>query len=842
LYSGGAGNLQQARNNSGRIATRRFVERAEGVVDNQATDVLDGAMQNALEKPQNAGNKLAKRQPRNPSRGRIAVSLSLIAGALCCAAGRPALAQDQPGVVSADHAERMAAGLALFKSQVREVLAQMCLDFSIVDREGLLQGGATGPAIAPGNSAESLLLKLISHQDEPAMPFERPKLPDEAIAAISRWIDLGAPYDRPLAETRAAPQGSATVTDDDRQFWSFRPLAPVELPEVQNAAWCRTPVDRFILARLEAEGLHPNPTVERRKLIRRAYLDVIGLLPEPEEVERFCADPDPLAYEKLIDHLLASPHYGERWGRHWLDLARWAESHGYEQDYDRKHAWPYRDFVIRALNDDMPYDRFVQLQVAGDEIEPHNPLALCATGFLGAGTHATQITANQVEKERYDELDDMTGTIGTAVLGLTIGCARCHDHKYDPIPTIDYYRLLSTFTTTVRSEIELDLRSDVERKSQQAALLALRASIDPAWGETVYRIEEPAGRTTVMVTSEGLKPIRLHTQGADFFEETYVLKRGDLAQKLEVARQGFLQVLMPAANAEARWRQVPPDGCRTSYRRRALANWITDVQQGAGALAARVIVNRLWQHHFGRGIVATPSDFGHQGARPTHPELLEWLAGELVAGQWRLKPLHKLMMTSSVYLQSVQSDAARARIDPENRLLWRRNRQRLEAEILRDAMLSASGLLDPTMYGPGTLDESQRRRSIYFFVKRSKLIPLMVLFDAPEALTGIAVRPSTTVAPQALALLNNKEIRRCSEGLADKVMPADDGSISKAIGVACLRTLGRRPTADEQAALEAFFDQQAADYQRHGESDPQRAALVDACQALFCLNEFIYVP
>ena len=341
-------------------------------------------------------------------------------------------------------------------------------------------------------------------------------------------------------------------------------------------------------------------------------------------------------------------------------------------------------------------------------------LALTATGFLAAGVHSTQITANQVEKHRYDELDDMVGTIGTAFLGLTIGCARCHDHKFDPIPQRDYYRMLSTFTTTVRSEVELPVGPPATQSAQPAK----------------------ANRPKVLICSEGLPPQRLNTQGADFFDKTYFLQRGDPSRKQGEATQGFPAVLMTGAGPERRWQSPPPAGWRTSYRRRALAGWLTDVDHGAGALLARVIVNRLWQHHFGRGIVATPSDFGTQGQAPSHPELLDWLAAELIQNGWRLKPIHRLIVTSATYQQSANHGPENAAGDPEARLLSHFSRRRLEAEAIRDGILAVSGQLDRRMFGPGTLENQQRRRSIYFTIKRSQLIPILLLFDAPTPFRG----------------------------------------------------------------------------------------------------------
>ncbi len=823
-----------------------------------------------------------------------------------------------------DHARSMARGLESFKSEVREILLKNCLDchggkatkgeFDLTTREGLLREGTDGPNVIPGKAAESRMFRMVAHLAKPAMPHKAAKLPDGQIKAIAGWIDSGAPYDRPLVAGVAEKKDRGTVTDADREFWSFRPLAGAGPPVVKDGGWCRTPVDRFILAKLDARELRPNVQSPRRTLIRRATFDLTGLPPTPEEIEAFEADNRPDAYGSLIDRLLASPAHGERWARHWLDLARYAESHGYEQDYDRPFAYHYRDFLIRALNEDMPYDRFVRLQVAGDEFEPDNPQAMMATGFLGAGTHATQITANQVEKERYDELDDMAATTGTAFLGLTVGCARCHDHKFDPIPTADYYRLVATFTTTVRSEIDLDLDPESTRKAradydqggvlleaervrferdtlpyradawlrsnprlprpstgaarlvfrlvedtlsvaetkrtpaQKALLAAWYRSTDAEWMALDRRLREhaasapkPKNAVKAMVTSEGVPAIRFHTQGADFFEKTYLLKRGDLAQKQGEAAPGVLTVLNRASEGEARWRATPPTGWRTSYRRTGLANWMTDADRGAGQLLARVVVNRLWQHHFGRGIVATPSDFGAQGERPSHPELLDWLASELIRGGWRLKPIHKLLMTSAVYMQAAGDDPVRSRIDPENVLCWRRPHLRLEAEAIRDAMLAVSGTLDRTMYGPGTLDEGMRRRSIYFQIKRSQLIPLMILFDAPEGLVGIGQRSSTTVAPQALALMNNPHVRSYAAGLAGRVMPRLKESPSAAIASAYRLALGRPPEPDESVAALDFLLTQSERYRGDGQADALGRALTDFCQSLMCLNEFAYV-
>jgi len=476
----------------------------------------------------------------------------------------------------------------------------------------------------------------------------------------------------------------------------------------------------------------------------------------------------------------------------------------------------------------MPYDQFVRWQVAGDEIAPEEPLALAATGFLGAGVFPTQLTEKEFESARYDELDDMVRTLGTAMLGVTIGCARCHDHKFDAIPQADYYRMVANFTTTIRSETEVPLTS-------------------VSYPE---RFQRPEGAppepefATLMVSTEGLKPLKHHADGRGFphfYPKTHYLRRGDVNHKEEVAEPAFLQVLTSAPEGGPHWHQSPPPAWRTSYRRRALANWITDTDYGAGALLARVIVNRLWQHHFGRGIVATPSDFGKQGQPPSHPELLEYLAARLVREDWQLKPIHRLIMESATYQQSSEHNARAAKLDPENNLLWRYEPRRLEAEVSRDILLAVSGELDRTMYGPGTLDEGQKRRSIYFMVKRSKLIPMLQTFDAPRADVGIAARPRTTVAPQSLLLMNNPHVRSYARSFAERVLSHSEGSVGEGVRHAYLLALCRPPTDKELSDGVAFVEQQRRSYAERKLPDAVELAMQDYCQVLFCLNEFLYV-
>jgi hypothetical protein len=1025
--------------------------------------------------------------------------LLAICVALLPAAAPPSTTTPLP----ADHARSMAASRELFTSKVRNMLVENCLKchggaktrsgLDMATRESLLKGGDNGAVITPGKGKASKLYRLVAKLDDPHMPppAENKSLTASQLADLARWIDLGAAYDKPLLERADSTKKPMTVADEDRKFWSFRPLTRPTIPAVKSPDASRNVVDRFLLAKLDDRGLSFAGESDRRTLIRRITFDLTGLPPTPDEIDSFVDDNSPDAYERLVDRLLASPAHGERWGRHWLDVARFAESHGFEHDTDRPHAWPYRDFVIRALNDDLPYTDFVRWQIAGDEIAPDDPLALSATGFLGAGVHSTQITANTVEKERYDELDDIVRTMGTAMLGLTIGCARCHDHKYDPIPTRDYYRLTSTFTTTVRSDVAIerdpiqaraarerfateekalvakleayeridlpkkfdawlktrkkgehvsdwsvvepasstsaggasftkqpdgsllasgknadfdtytfvvhtktkDIRSlriealahasmvkngpgraangnfalsDVkvtaaplgEGKASPVKLAKARATfeqrglpvaatidndarsawtVDPQFGKdhaAVYSFETPVGndggtvltitlkfnnntghnigrprlsisssasppvatgdglpadvravltrldegksltdserplltrwyrgreagwrtlseqrekhrvkgpaveKFTAMICSEGVPPQRLNTQGADFLEQTHFLERGDPNQKKGVASQSFLQVLMRHADGEKRWLVEPPKGWRTSYRRRSLSNWMTDVEYGAGHLLARVIVNRLWQHHFGRGIVATPSDFGSQGDRPTHPELLDWLASELIRQDWRRKPIHRLIVTSAAYRQASTFDKQKSTLDPENKLLWRQTPRRLEAEIIRDSLLAVAGQLDRTMGGPGSLAPEMKRRSIYFFIKRSKLNPMMTLFDAPDSTVGIESRTTTTIAPQALLLMNNPVVRSASKAFADRLSGLKD---EEAVKRGYMHAIGRMPTAEELKESAGFLAEQRSSYQEEKKSDAESLALVDFCQVLLGLNEFVYV-
>jgi hypothetical protein len=952
-----------------------------------------------------------------------------------------------------DHASKMAASQKIFSNEVRGILIDRCVKchggkktrsgFNLTTRQGLLLGGDQGVAVIAREPNKSPLITYLRHTEEPFMPPKESRLPDPLIEKIEKWIALGAAYDKPLLDnTTNQDEGPMEVTEEDRSYWAFAPL--------KNDFPSGVKIDDFV-----KNGESSSP----RTLARRLYFDLTGLPPSPKEVNQFVNNNSPESHRKLVDQLLESKQFGERWARHWLDIARFAESHGFEQDYDRKFAFHYRDFVIRAFNENMPYDQFVRWQIAGDELAPNNPMAMMATGFLGAGVFPTQITISEAERVRYDAMDDMLATMGSAMLATTIGCARCHDHKYDPIPTKDYYRMLSAFTTTVRSDINIDMgsldnkgndeltqkikkakdaRDDYANKglitafrswnkgrlqtkaaskkdpqwnilspksllskggatfSSQAdgshlasgknpafdtytfitstptdnlrafrlealahksmksggpgrasngniALSDLKVTcggrpiklanpkatfeqknlpvaaiidnnaksawaLDPQFGKdhaAIFEINNPAdfkagedlvfvlkfenntghniGRlrlsfsahkpetltfgegnaspeeiatnqidklikaakgqfdnklrtrlleiykpidkkwreldsnltkieseqkktiTKVMVCSDGnkVKPMRHHTSSdsiPNFYKQTHFLKRGDTGQKGEVAKLGFLQVLTRG--------DVP----RSEKSRSAIANWITDSENGAGHLLARVIVNRIWQHYLGQGIVTTPNDFGFQGERPSNPALLDWLAHELINKKWNLKHIHRTILNSDAYCA-------------------KRMPRRLEAEAIRDNALAVSELMDKKMYGAGTLKEEMLRRSIYFMIKRTKLVPIMQSFDWPDSLTSLGKRSVTTTPSQALIFINDPNMRRMAEGFAKRISGKSD-PIKEAYQIA----YGRFPSDNELTAAVAFIEEQQKSH-----STDKYKALSDFCGALMSANEFIYI-
>ncbi len=802
-------------------------------------------------------------------------------------------------------------GVAFFEAKVRPVLIKECYSCHSVAQKkakggleldstaAILKGGEGGPSVVPGKPEASLLIKAIGHGDEQLKMPPKAKLPDATIADLTQWVKMGAPLPKDMG---TATKAKTIDIEAGRKFWAFQPLATVTPPQIANPqGTIRNEVDRFILAKLAEKNLRPNATADREKLVRRAYFDITGLPPMPAEIDAFVNDTSPEAWNKLLDKLLGSERYGERWARHWLDVVRFAESGGYEFDGERKGAFHYRDFVIRAFNQDMPYDQFVRWQLAGDKLMPGDFQATAATGFLVAGPYPGQTTQKTLEPIRYDQLDDMLSTTGTAFLGMTVGCARCHDHKYDPLPQEDYYRLLACLATTGSTTANIDpnpeifkqekAKWDAERTKLEAEWLAFSrtpqfASSFELWWAT-NRDMVVVGNPFHPLTVIGWKlATTLHKSGdkltdanraevaalARWFEpdtkkayapllahlaaepkpkldaifatgqqggEVFFLIRGETGRKNGKPAPGFFRVLMSNPEQDVKWVGKPVDKKPPVEPRVALANWMTDADTGAGRLLARVIVNRLWQHHMGRGLVATPNDFGIQGDRPTHPELLDYLASELIRNGWRLKPIHKLIMASAVYQQAGEDIAANRTIDPDNKLWWRRPPRRMESEAVRDSLLAIGENLDLKMYGPGTLDAANPRRSVYLTVKRSQPVPILQLFDSPEAIQSIGERQVTTVPTQALTLMNSPFVRRQAELLAKRVRPSEVVALPAALENAYRTAFGRKPTTQEKERAAAFVARLAETY---GKGEPATArAFADFCHALLCSNEFVYV-
>jgi hypothetical protein len=722
---------------------------------------------------------------------------------------------------------------------------------------------------------------------------------------------------------------------EDRSHWAFQKVARPEPPEVSNSKWLRNPIDAFILAGLEAKGIDPGTPADQLTLLRRASLDLIGLPPTPEDIRGFASDHSSDAFDKAVERLLASPHYGERWARHWLDLARYAESEGFKSDETRPFAWRYRDYVIKSFNDDKPYDRFIKEQIAGDEFWPENHDARIATAFNRH--YPDESNARNLMQRRQEILNDITDTVGAVFTGLTYACARCHDHKYDPILQADYYRLQAFFANTAADDSivlassdsvrryreqlatweektcdlreELDCIEELKRKAIiqdfvdkypeeiQVALakpesernafecqMVAKAKLylDPASHQYIAKSESIGGglkgdvkKRWDELKAELEKFDELHpgnlpvaTGMVDLSEEaprTYVLNRGVYDAPKEEVEPGFL-TLFDAKPAKLAPR---PDG-KSTGRRAALANLLADSQN---PLTARVMVNRIWQYHFGRGLVATASDFGLKGERPTHPQLLEWLASEFVRTGWSIKQMHRLILTSSTYRQSAQYREAAAQIDSENKLLWRYPRQRLEGEALRDSALEVAGLLNVKMGGPSvfpelplgmsvaggwsvTKDEMERnRRSIYVFVRRNTRYPIFETFDMPDTHETCSRRMVTTSPIQALTLLNNKLTVEWAQAFAGRVLSEAGTDFDRQIDTAYRLAFSRSPDKAEQEIARRFFDRHREIlYERLAANEPlalpahsavpcdppQVASLVDFCHMLINANEFVY--
>jgi len=743
------------------------------------------------------------------------------------------------------------AAIQFFESRVRPVLAENCFrchgdkkhkgNLRLDSRAGMFTGGDQGPVVVPGHPEKSLLIKAI-RQDDPEfkMPPSR-KLPARQIADLTHWVKMGAPWpgsdkDAPVV---ARPK-EYHISDKDRAHWAFQPIRRPAAPAVRNDGWVTNPIDAFILARLEAKGLQPNPRASKHELIRRVYYDLTGLPPTPQEVESFLADASPKAYESLVDRLLTSPRYGEKWARHWLDLVRYAETNSYERDNPKPHVWRYRDYIIRAFNQDMPYEQFIREQLAGDELPGHDNNALIATGFYRLGIWDDEPADPLLA--RYDELDDIITTTAQTFLGLTVDCARCHDHKIDPIPQKDYYQLLAFFQNINHfrnggptDEVPL-FNSPQERAKYESAL---REGTRQGKGPGRKKIE-PVPAMALCVTEQGRRS-----------PDTFVMLRGNPHVQGPKVEPGFPLIF----NAPAPVIPAPPLDSKTSGRRLALAKWIASPEN---LLTARVMVNRIWQHHLGRGIVRSPNNFGLQGDRPTHPELLDWLASEFIARGWSIKAMHRLILTSSAYRMSSRGEPKALAADPENDLFWRFNMRRLSGEEIRDSILAVTGCLNLKMGGPGAYPEipkevlagqsvpgrgweksspeEQNRRSIYIHVKRSLLYPILESFDLAETDRSTPVRFSTTQPTQALAMLNGEFLNRQARIFAERLRREAGAEPAHQVRLAMYLATGHPP--DEAAirrGVALIHSLQADDGARPD------AALRYFCLMVLNLNEFFYL-
>jgi hypothetical protein len=648
-----------------------------------------------------------------------------------------------------------------------------------------------------------------------------------------------------VAEETVAPLGVYTAVE--RRHWAFQKRATPEIPkftEAADQAWAKNPVDAFVLARLKKAGLSPAPEADRRTLIRRATFTLIGLPPTPEEVEAFVRDTSPNAWEKVVDRLLASPHYGERWGQHWLDVVRFAESDGFEYDTHRNGAWRFRDYTIQSFNADKPYDKFLMEQLAGDEIAPKEEPLRVAAGLQRMGPLRKNAGNQEVASSRNEVLTEMTNVVGAAFLGVTLGCARCHDHKFDPIRQSDYYRMQSYFSATHEKDISLASQAEqdawqAKAKAAQEEIKTLKAALKGKVGAERLEIEKKLEEANDKLPA----PLpALYSVENDFTKVSpiHLLNRGEYNQPKERVGARPLGVLLPDGAPE---RTTLPENPRTK-----LAEWLVAPEN---PLPSRVIANRIWHWQFGRGLVATPNDFGKMGLRPTHPELLDYLANQVIAGGWRIKPMHRLLLTSNTWRQSFESPIAAkaAEQDPENKLLWHWSRRRLEAEELRDSLLAVAGQLNPKAGGPSVIvpvdpelvnflykpsqwavtpDASEHnRRSVYLMAKRNLRLPMMETFDAPDLQISCARRESSTHAPQALELTNGDLASRMANAFAARIQAESKGDRDKLVERAWLLATGRLPSAKERTLATQYLN----------EGQPLR----EFALAVLNLNAFLYV-
>ena len=842
-----------------------------------------------------------------------------------------------------------------FERDVLPILTQYCLKchglegrmagLDLRTPNLILCGGDNGPALIQGSAEESLLFKRIASSSMP--PGNEKKLTVEQVEMIRRWIASGAPAAGSYGLITQAEAPAVTVKD--RQFWSFRKPVRPEVPQVRQSSSVRTPIDSFLLTKLEEKKLSFSPEADRVALARRAYFDLLGIPPSLQEMAEFEADSSPRAWEQLIDRLVASAHFGERWGRHWLDAAGYVDAQGLDHlitdDKTAEGKYLYRDYVVRSFNEDKPYDRFLTEQLAGDELvnwrsaqkfDEEIKTALIATGFLRTAADDTDLPELNTADIRYTVLHQTLQVLTSNVLALTVGCAKCHTHKYDPIPQQDYYRLMAVFTpgyniqswlqpkdralpdvsSSEKEEIDRH-NAEVEKRlkpfHEQLEVL-LRPTQERLLSEKLSKVPETirADLKTALETPEKKRtPVEKYlmaklgplvevkaedVRGALTEEDqgrvkgiedkmaplkaelrpygkiqalydvgppspTYLLRRGNFETPGPEVEPGFLSVLTdPEAPAQFPVLDVE---MKTSGRRLAFARWLTNPDGAPGGLVARVMVNRIWQHLFGEGIVATLDNFGNSGARPTHAELLDWLATEFINSGWRIKPLIKLMMTSSAYRQaSFREDSANAvKVDPGNQLLWRMRIRRLESEAIRDSILACSGKLNDSIGGPSVRLEyepdgmvvvskkqltelsSEWRRSLYLFSRRNYNLTLLSTFDQPVMSTNCVRRTTSSVVPQSLSLLNDHFIIEQADYFADRVMQSAGEELERKVGLAFEIALARKPTMQEETSGLALVKRQVDRYAASGASaeEASQKALANLCRMLWNSNEFLYV-
>jgi hypothetical protein len=797
--------------------------------------------------------------------------------------------------------------LLFFESQVRPILETACFKchgaepkikggLRLTSRAAILKGGDTGPAVSLDDPTKSLLLKAISYKDDDLQMPPKEQLPKEKIAVLTRWVEMGIPWTpgapEPISTSTEAPASKHVppkVTPETMKFWSYQRIHRPAVPSVKDAS-------AIIFSKLEASGLPHASPASKAALIRRAYYDLTGLAPSPADVDAFIADDSPGAYERIIDRLLASPQYGEKWGRHWLDVVRFAETNSFERDGLKPNAWKYRDYVIEAFNKDKPYDQFIREQIAGDELEHPTPENIIATGFYRLG--AWDDEPSDKAQARFDELDDIVTTVGQGFLGMTMNCCRCHDHKIDPIPQKDYYSLVALFNNITPYQngrnIQTEIVPDEKKKAHEEEVQSLArrkedlrkrvASFEdlvlPKLSEAEKAdLDKPRKRASLLeakilaATNEDelrrYKELRLQLKELEERKESaypealsvkeigskptpsFVLKRGNASTPGEEVAPAFPEVLNPPKVV------LPPPkpGQKTTGLRTQLANWLTSPQN---PLVARVIVNRLWEHHFGRGIVRSPNDFGFGGDKPTHPELLDYLATELVADGWHLKPIHKLIMMSAAYQMSSTASEAGLAKDPQNDLFWRFDMRRLTAEEFRDSILQVTGRLNLKMGGPGIYPtippailagqsvpgqgwstsnpQEAARRSVYIHIKRSLVVPILSAFDSADTDFSCPARFTTTQATQALMLLNSDMMNDEAKAFAARLKKEAGDSHESQVRLALRLALSRDPSQDEITRGLTFIQTLKTKHKATDEIALNQFALL-----ILNLNEFVYL-